>query len=261
MMDPARLHSGYTQFRNSLLTALCHFHCSGAQKDILLAIVRLTDGFHRQSCEIGISDLAKMTGRNRRKVGSDVAVLIRCNVVLVESGHSCSKSRTLMINTDVGQWVCPKKGSVSGIDDTSMPQIAHSGMTENEHNSIKRNHTKRKIVSSDAEIESQAVAIYESYATQVRPGARADAIRNITKRLREGIDAATLKASIDHYVARGLAEDVQFRIQCNNFFGRAERFKEFLEPPKSQQRQFVDTVENDPKYQAMIREGVSDESE
>ena len=252
-MNLSNVQRGFTRFPNTLLDALCRFHCSGGQKDVLLAIIRLTIGYNRDSREVGVSRLAKMIRRDKGKVASDLRELIKRKVVLVESEHSSTKSKTLMINGDVSQWVCKKKPTPNVSD--------HTCVDESVQHSIKDMITRKTVSGRDSEREAEATAIYEYYASTVRPGARADAIRNINKRLSQGIDAAILKACIDHYVARGLAEDVQFRIQCNNFFGRSERFKEFLEPPKSQNRQLIDTVESDPKYQQMIREGVSNESE
>jgi hypothetical protein len=72
-----------------------------------------------------------------------------------------------------------------------------------------------------------AANIYDYYALKVRPGARADAIRSISKLLRE-YSPEFLTACIDRYISDGLSSESKYRFQANNFFGRAERYKAFL---------------------------------
>jgi hypothetical protein len=72
-----------------------------------------------------------------------------------------------------------------------------------------------------------AEGVYDRYAGKVRAGARAGAIRSIRKLL-PVYPANILMTCVDRYAASGLSPDVKFRVQANNFFGRDERFKEFL---------------------------------
>ena len=72
-----------------------------------------------------------------------------------------------------------------------------------------------------------AIRIYEHYATRVRVGARVDAIRNIA-RLLKSHSPEDLNACIDRYAGNGMPKDSQYRIQANNFFGKAARFQDYM---------------------------------
>lgn len=84
--------------------------------------------------------------------------------------------------------------------------------------------------------EDAARRIYDAYGDRVRPGARADAIRNITKRLsgdrKKGISSFApemLLGTVLCYASNGLNPDPQYRYQCNNFFGNKAYFEEYLD--------------------------------
>jgi len=93
----------------------------------------------------------------------------------------------------------------------------------------------------------QAERIYECYRVKVRSAAKSDAIHNIEKLLKDNSEGDLIK-SIDSYVASGMPDDLKYRIQANNFFGKKERFKEFLEGSSVSTNRFRDTVENDPNF-------------
>ena len=76
-------------------------------------------------------------------------------------------------------------------------------------------------------VEIEAAKIYEHYAAKARSGARADAIRNIKRLLVGGVSPDVLRTSIDAYASNGMPSETQYRIQANNFFGKAERWKEY----------------------------------
>ena len=89
--------------------------------------------------------------------------------------------------------------------------------------------TNKKYKKKDSSILTEAERMYEYYASRVRSGARSDAVRSITKRLKE-YTADDLTRCIDNYARNGMSPDTQYRVQANNFFGRAERFREYLAP-------------------------------
>ncbi|MCP4527498.1 MAG: hypothetical protein GY833_16515 [Aestuariibacter sp.] len=90
----------------------------------------------------------------------------------------------------------------------------------------------------EREREQESETIYTHYKTTVKPGAKTDAIKSITKLLteRKGFTLYTkdqLLLSIDHYVgAVDFPTDPKYRIQANNFFGQQQRFVDFLEMPE-----------------------------
>lgn len=71
--------------------------------------------------------------------------------------------------------------------------------------------------------------IYERYKTTVRAGAKQDAIKSIKKRLGE-YTADELLAAVERYSAKCAKNktEEQYRVQANNFFGMAERFRDYL---------------------------------
>jgi len=85
------------------------YHCSGGQLGIILAVVRATYGFNKESRSIGIAYLALLTGRkDKRRVARDVASLISRRVLTVVQKPGYNHSRTLMLNPDFNAWVWPK---------------------------------------------------------------------------------------------------------------------------------------------------------
>ena len=75
---------------------------------------------------------------------------------------------------------------------------------------------------------SEAESVYDFYKSNVTSGDRANALKSILKVLKTGLTKEQLTSCVDRYSANGMSPDRQYRIQCNNFFGRAERFREYL---------------------------------
>jgi len=80
-----------------------------------------------------------------------------------------------------------------------------------------------------------AFNVYGVYAKHVRAGAKMDAAKSIKKLLskhkgQETYTPKQLKRAIKNYIySEEFKDDPQFRIQANNFFGKAARFMDFLE--------------------------------
>lgn len=69
--------------------------------------------------------------------------------------------------------------------------------------------------------------IYRIYAGKIKSGGKSDAIKSIAKLLNDGKTEVELLRCIDNY-ACALPKENKFRIQANNFFGSAERYKDFI---------------------------------
>ena len=69
--------------------------------------------------------------------------------------------------------------------------------------------------------------VYRYYAEKIKADGKSDAVKSVSKLLKEGNTEDELLRCIDNY-ALTMPKDNQFRIQANNFFGRAERYKEFI---------------------------------
>jgi DNA-binding transcriptional regulator YhcF (GntR family) len=86
---------------------------------------------------------------------------------------------------------------------------------------------KEKNVGSTGTISPLAEKIYSYYSDKVRAGAKSDAVRNISKLLKEHSEGELLSC-IDRYSTNGMSKEAQYRIQANNFFGEKQRFKDYL---------------------------------
>ena len=79
--------------------------------------------------------------------------------------------------------------------------------------------------------------IYSYYSKTIKPGAKEDAIKNITKLLKTGVYKEELLGRIDAYKVQIIKERTKpgFYIQANNFFGEKARYKDFepIKPPTS----------------------------
>lgn len=104
--------------------------------------------------------------------------------------------------------------SIHGIDQVYTPSISKEGSKE----------VGKKGLLLTAE------RLYEVYKQEIKPGARADAIRNIERLLKADIPEKELLNHITAYkqhLTKTRSVDPKYYIQANNFFGRAERWKEF----------------------------------
>lgn len=106
----------------------------------------------------------------------------------------------------------------------SAMQSAMQSANEQECKRMYKNNTCQKKLSNQT--EQTAIQVYEYYAEHIRAGARASAIKNIIKLLKAGETEASLKQYIDNYRQNGVANDKQYRIQANNFFGRDARYQD-----------------------------------
>lgn len=77
------------------------------------------------------------------------------------------------------------------------------------------------------EHKRQSEDLYNYYVTNIHSGAKKTALRSIANRLTEKT-FEELRSAIDNYRNNGMAEDPEYRIRPQNFFGRAERFREYL---------------------------------
>lgn len=86
---------------------------------------------------------------------------------------------------------------------------------------------------------TEAESVYAYYTQHVKGGARADAIKSITRLLKENTKQE-LFVFIDRYVKNGMPKDKQYRIQANNFFGKAARYQDYIEQSTAQRDQALD---------------------
>ncbi len=227
-MKSPQIENGYTRIANELLEGLMSYRCSSLEMAVILCVIRRSYGFGRKETEIGVAYITKAVMRDRRKVAAAVASLISKDVLTEVVPASYGKSRILKLNKDFDQWqrVCPKQDTVF--------QTGHRGMSQTVHppTSLMGHHINKERNTKDI-LRASADEIYEHYKTAVKPGASADAKKSIVNLLRSGFTKEQLTTSINQYSGNGMSPDKKYRIQANNFFGRAERFRDYLsEEPK-----------------------------
>jgi phage replication O-like protein O len=99
----ASSEDGYTKFANELLEALARNRFPGQEYQIMLAVLRLTDGYHKDADTISYGQLSKMTGIDRRKVISLVQSLVSKRA-LGSAQMGTRKPMKLWINRNFEEW-------------------------------------------------------------------------------------------------------------------------------------------------------------
>jgi phage replication O-like protein O len=96
-----QLENGYTRLANELLDALIGAGLTSRQWAVVMAVVRKTYGFNKKSDEIGLSQLAQMTGIDKAHLSRTVRELETARVIHREAGVHGHK---LSINKHHKQW-------------------------------------------------------------------------------------------------------------------------------------------------------------
>jgi hypothetical protein len=164
--------------------------------------------------------LGEELGVSKRHCGRYISELVRCG--LIESKRTGNKS--------ANEYVFPRHPWIEERSDRTDPSC-QKPVDRTDMSSPDRTDPSGPLNKNQKEIESTTLAleIYDHYASKIRRGARADAIRSIGKLLTQ-YDRSQLIASIERYAGNGMPAEVKYRIQANNFFGRAARFQEYLKP-------------------------------
>lgn len=226
---------GFTAIGNTMLEELMRSHLSGGAMCVILAVIRHTEGFiadngqgRRQAHDFSIGYLSKLTGRHRSKIAPIIKNLIQRQILRVAKDPTHSSPRRLSINMVSPEWVTGIRTGYSHPNgDKSIPQTGNTVVPQSGYHINKASKERKKPHPILQEAKKAAENIYDLYAAKVRSGARADAIRNIEKLLASGISGSELRASIDVYATHEMPADFKYRIQANNFFGTAERWKEY----------------------------------
>ncbi len=100
MVSP-QTENGYTRISNELLEAIIHFPFSKREYQILLAIIRKTYGYGKTEDDLGITQLARMTGLQHTHAAKTVRDLVENGVLYRNNGHYAHK---LGIVKDFSKW-------------------------------------------------------------------------------------------------------------------------------------------------------------
>jgi len=242
MVSP-QIEDGYTRIANESLEALCRVNLSAYAWRTLLALIRKLYGFQKKEDFISVSQFQKLTGLKRQhqsralKELEDKKIITRIGDGFINKyafQKDYLKWKTITYKGDNNQTVTHIGDTLSPNEVTNLSPIK---VTTKE----KRKHTKEKgdsMASSkalDRFLKARALEIYESYP---RKADRPNSLRSIEKILRAypvellPCPVPGLKTVIQNYQKHLEAEGTEkkFIIQSNNFFGLAERWREYLAP-------------------------------
>lgn len=99
-----QLEDGYTRIANELMEAMGRFHFSSRQYSVLIVLLRKTYGYNKKSDDIGLSQLANMTGIDKANVSRTVRELESMHVIFRSSGQH---GHRLCVNKNHRSWKSP----------------------------------------------------------------------------------------------------------------------------------------------------------
>lgn len=105
-----QLEDGYTKLANELLDALIGAGLTARQWAVVMAIIRKTYGFNKKADEIGLSQLAAMTGIDKTHLSRTVRELEAAKVIHRQVG---THAHSLSINKKHSQWGLLKEQRVA----------------------------------------------------------------------------------------------------------------------------------------------------
>ncbi|NPT59066.1 replication protein [Paraburkholderia elongata] len=105
-----QLEDGYTKLANELLEALIGAGLTARQWAVVMAIIRKTYGFNKKADEIGLSQLAAMTGIDKTHLSRTVRELEAAKVIHRQVG---THAHSLSINKKHSQWGLLKEQRVA----------------------------------------------------------------------------------------------------------------------------------------------------
>lgn len=105
-----QLENGYTKLANELLEALIGAGLTARQWAVVMAIIRKTYGFNKKADEIGLSQLAVMTGIDKTHLSRTVRELEAAKVIHRQAG---THAHSLSINKKHSQWGLLKEQRVA----------------------------------------------------------------------------------------------------------------------------------------------------
>ena len=99
----------YTKIFNTILDTLISHRISGQEYQIVLFIIRKTNGYHKTCDNISMGQISKATGIKRPNVSRLLTALCEKNIISVMQKDN-TKINCLSLQTDISAWrVFPKK--------------------------------------------------------------------------------------------------------------------------------------------------------
>ena len=118
--------NGYFKMNNALFEAVYHSELTLMQKEILMLVIRFTDGYHRDIADLSYSFISQGIGRDKRHVIRNVNELIKKRVLFREDDMKINK---LGVNKNIKEWDVIFRDSGSAATTSSgLQAISGSGL-------------------------------------------------------------------------------------------------------------------------------------
>jgi phage replication O-like protein O len=100
-MRSPQIENGHTRIANELLEAMMHFDFSKRQYKVLLAVIRKTYGYGKKEDDLGITQLAKLTGLDPAHAARTVRELVSMGVLIRREGRY---AHVISLEKDYSHW-------------------------------------------------------------------------------------------------------------------------------------------------------------
>lgn len=207
---------GHREIENKLFRALLKQKMTGSEWAICMAVIDKTYGYGKKFDQISYGCLSQLTEFNRQTVIKAVKSLELRRILVVNHRLPINQ---ILFNKHYDTWVVNQRRLVNHRLPTSKPQTTKTSKLQTTHKRNKDIYIKKNILT--------AIEIYENHP---RKGAREQAIKNIVTLLNKGIPPENLRKAQENYIAEIKRKDTEkdFIIQANNFFGQAQRWRDFV---------------------------------
>jgi phage replication O-like protein O len=137
-MASSQVETQYTKISNELLEAFVRTRFAGQEYQVILAVVRLTCGYHKDVDEISHGQISKITSIPRVKVARLIKSLVS-KKILTATQNGDRKPLTIGINEQYAAWTpIPKKGYIPQNGSKPIPQNGSKPIPQNGTHQIKK---------------------------------------------------------------------------------------------------------------------------
>jgi phage replication O-like protein O len=257
--ESPQLENGYTKLANELLDALISAGLTARQWAVSMAIIRKTYGFNKKADEIGLSQLAAMTGIDKAHLSRTVRELEAAKIIHRSAGVH---GHSLSINKKYRQWELPKeqqkglpnkqsqlpKEQPQGLlNEQPLPnqqrgdcqnsnggvaESANLGLLNEQPQNTYQKTTPKETIKRRANALERSPEFEEAWSLYPkRDGGNspADAWKAWSARVKAGVAPADLLAGTKRYAAYCVREKkvgTQFVKQASTFYGKGEHYAE-----------------------------------
>jgi len=192
---------------------------AGSEWAVCMAVIDKTFGFQKTCDKISYGQLVQATDLTRQAVIDAVKSLEARHILVV---NHCRPINQILFNKHYDTWVVNRGRLVNRCRPPSKPQLTKTSKPQLTHKRKKETITKERYMIT-------AIEIYDQYP---RKADKNTTLRSICKLLKAGVTKKELVQAQDNY--RAQIEEQQTprdrTIQSNNFYGLAERWREFVNP-------------------------------